>query len=275
MKKRLLILICCCLIMLSCGPASTTKNIAVIGKKNSIQEPKLKISDKKLVIASKLDTKKIIFSSKVIYETSDASKNNKNGYFINFKYPNMQGLVNQEIQNNINKDIKTKVETLTKNYQKDNQVVSNEFFTAITYNVLSIKFIISLDKPTWPPRNKPIYKIMTINYDLNSGREIQLENLFKPSSNYLQIISDAVLADLKEQSRNSSDLINITEADIKEITAPKIENYRNFLFNPKGITIFFVNDKVLYHKANYPKVLILYGKIESLFAPSTMLCRLG
>ena len=112
---------------------------------------------------------------------------------------------------------------------------------------------------------------MTINYNLNSGKEIQLENLFKPASNYLQIISDAAIVDLREQSRNSSDLINVSEANIKEITAPKIENYRNFLFNPKGITIFFANDKDLYHNANYPKVLILYGKIESLLGDMTLI----
>ena len=121
MKKRLLILICCCPILLSCVPAITTKNIAVIvDKKSSIQEPNAK--------PKILDTKTIIFKTKAIYETSDASKNSKDGYFINFKYPNMHGLANQEIQNNINNDIKAKIEILTKNYQKDNQVVSSEFF---------------------------------------------------------------------------------------------------------------------------------------------------
>ena len=259
MKKRLSILICCCLFLQACGPTVTKKNMAVVPQKN-------KIADNKVIVAPKLDTKNIVFTTHVIYETTD-------DYFINCKYPIMQGLANYEIQNRINNNIKTKIANLIKNYQQDNQVISSEFSAFITNNILSIKFVISLDKPTWPPRNKPIYKIMTINYDLNSGKKIQLENLFKSKANYLQVISASALADLKEQLHNSSDLINITEADIKEITAPKIENYRNFLFNPKGITIIFANDKIAPNKANYPKVLILYGKIESMLAPSGPLVR--
>jgi hypothetical protein len=290
MKNQLfiIILLSCCPLLLSCGTTNIQKK-QISEKKDHTQKLNAKVPDihekpksppsrgqaceddnlgehLQKQNASKLDTKNLKFDTKIIHEVNNKVKDNT--YVIDFKYPVIDGLTNQEVQNNINNDLKTKAETWIKNYKKDNQVVSSEFLTVVTNNWLSIKFTISIDKSTWPPLNKPLYNIMTLNYDLNSGKEVHLENLFKPSSNYLPVISDAALADLKEQLKNNSDLSNISEADIKEITAPKPENYRNFLFNNKGITIIFVNDKISHRKANYPKVLILYGKIENLFVPS-------
>jgi hypothetical protein len=262
MKKTLLVLIWCCPLLISCAKAPKPKAVTIH------QEQRNKIVVKKHNYP-KLNIKNLKFGVKVIHEASDASKKSNNVYFINFKYPVMDSLTNRNIQDHINGNIKTKVEAWIKNYKKDNQVVTDEFATTVInmpkgYNFLSIKFTICIDKSTWPPLNKPIYKIMTLNYDLDDGKEMHLENLFKPSSNYLPIIAAAALADLKEQSKNSSDLINISEADIKAMTAPKPENYRNFLFNDKGIIFILENDKILHYQANYPKVLILYGKIEKL-----------
>jgi|GEM_PF-5243117 len=219
------------------------------------------VNDKTNFIAKQaISPKKINVDTKIINEINNASKNNT--YLINFKYPNITGLNNLEIQNNLNNNIKTRIENWIKNYKKDNQIINSEFQTEVTNNFLSIKFTISIEPSNWSPINKPIYKVVTLNYDLNNSKEIYLEKLLGSAPNYLQIISNIALADLKEQLKNSSDLSNIPEATIKEITAPKLENYQTFVFNKKGITIIFNNDKILNHKTNYPKVLILYGKIE-------------
>lgn len=208
-----------------------------------------------------LDTKNIKFDSATIHEEA------KKKSYIDFKYPIMIGASDQAMQDAINNQIKTAVTAWVNNYKNDNQIATDDFTTTITNNLLSIKFVVNLDQATWPPSNNPIYKILTLNYDLNTKKEIHLADIFKPSSNYLQVLSAAALADLKEQLKNNSDLINISEDKIKEMTAPKPENYQNFLFNAKGITFIFENDKMALHKANYPKVLILYGKIEDLIDP--------
>jgi len=71
----------------------------------------------------------------------------------------------------------------------------------------------------------------TINYDLNTGRELALGDLFLPGSNYLDAIKNICINELRKQPYFDS--FTTSGAD------PTVENYRNWNITPLGLMITF------------------------------------
>jgi hypothetical protein len=75
-----------------------------------------------------------------------------------------------------------------------------------------------------------------VNYDLANGRQIKLADLFPGSPDYLARLADKAAAALKEKF--AKDEIPF-EDYAQEGTAPKAENYQNFLINEDALVIIF------------------------------------
>ena len=75
-----------------------------------------------------------------------------------------------------------------------------------------------------------LYSI-TLNYDLGQGRELALNDLFLPNSNYLETISNYCVAELKKQPYSDSFFLDGAK--------PTTENYRNWNITAEGLMITF------------------------------------
>jgi hypothetical protein len=72
---------------------------------------------------------------------------------------------------------------------------------------------------------------ITLNYDLNQGRELALGELFLQDSNYLATIADYCKTELSKQP--------FFEGPFAEGADPTLENYSNWNITPDGLMITF------------------------------------
>jgi len=82
----------------------------------------------------------------------------------------------------------------------------------------------------------------TFCFSVNPTFEIKLEDLFDSKSNYLEFISAYCIKELLKPlgyGIDSSKSKDYVESFLKDGVSPKLDNFRNFLFNDKEMTIMF------------------------------------
>ncbi|HSM69973.1 MAG TPA: DUF3298 domain-containing protein [Anaerolineales bacterium] len=99
----------------------------------------------------------------------------------------------------------------------------------------------------------------TLNYDLGEGRELSLEDLFMPGSNYLETISNFCITELRKQPY--SDSFTTEGAD------PRLENYRNWNITPDGLMITFDTYQVAPGAAGPQIILVPYEQLTEMIDP--------
>lgn len=100
---------------------------------------------------------------------------------------------------------------------------------------------------------------MTLNYDLEQGRELALGDLFLPGSGYLEEISKYCIAELGKQPFFDGPFTTGTE--------PTAENYRNWNITPEGLMITFDTYQVAPGAAGPQVIVIPYGQLSALIGP--------
>jgi hypothetical protein len=86
-----------------------------------------------------------------------------------------------------------------------------------------------------------------LNYNIKTGQEIKLADVFPGQSDYLQKISDSCIADLTKQITKS---LGSTDGTwIKDGAGPKEENFSTFLINKDNIIFYFPQYQVAYYAA--------------------------
>lgn len=101
---------------------------------------------------------------------------------------------------------------------------------------------------------------ITLNYDLDQGKELALANLFLPNSNYLEAIADYCKSELSKQP--FYDGAFTTGAD------PIAENYRNWNITPDGLMITFDEYQVAPYAAGPQVVQVPLDAIRPVVDPN-------
>ena len=94
----------------------------------------------------------------------------------------------------------------------------------------------------------------TITYDLEAGSDVNLANLFRPGSTYLQVISNYCLAQLK------SKIPHLVTANIDATPG----NYQSWNITPNGLLITFDENLVA---ADAQQVVIPYTDLKDVIDP--------
>ena len=103
-----------------------------------------------------------------------------------------------------------------------------------------------------------LYSI-TINYDLNQGKELTLADLFLPDSNYLEIISKYCITELGKQPG--------FEGPFADGAKPTPENYHNWNITPDGLLITFDMYQVAPGASGPQQVLVPYSELRGMIDP--------
>lgn len=105
----------------------------------------------------------------------------------------------------------------------------------------------------------PLPYSMTLNYDLNAGRALSLPDLFKPRSNYLQVISDYAVKALVKKLGDNSDSETIAHG-----AAPSSENFKSWNVTRRGLHITFDPYQVAAYAFGPQEVVIPYTALRSI-----------
>ena len=100
----------------------------------------------------------------------------------------------------------------------------------------------------------------TVNYDLKNGKQINLSDLFKPGSKYLQTLAQYCMADLKKQSKAKDDML--PDDEIQSGAGPSAKNYRSWKITKKGLGINFDAYQVGPYAAGPQYVLVPYANLK-------------
>jgi hypothetical protein len=101
---------------------------------------------------------------------------------------------------------------------------------------------------------------ITLNYDLNQGKELALADLFLPNTDYLGAISNYCIAELSKQP--------FFEGAFADGAQPKLENYSRWNITPDGLMITFDNGQVGPYAAGPQQVVVPYAELKALIDPA-------
>lgn len=102
----------------------------------------------------------------------------------------------------------------------------------------------------------------SFNYDFNRHAVINLPDLFLTRSNYLKVISDYAIRELKKVT---------TATDAESGAAPKAENYASWNITPAGLKITFDRYLVGPYAAGEHEVVIPYSLLKPIIKPDGLL----
>jgi len=104
-----------------------------------------------------------------------------------------------------------------------------------------------------------------VNYDLKTGKQLNLSDLFKPGSKFLQVIATYAIADLKKQSQEKGS--ELPDDLIQSGAGASAKNYRSWKITRKGLGINFDPYQVGPYAAGAHYVLVPYATLKEVINP--------
>ncbi|HUI88893.1 MAG TPA: DUF3298 domain-containing protein [Anaerolineales bacterium] len=105
----------------------------------------------------------------------------------------------------------------------------------------------------------PYHSNYTFNYDLEAGKDIALNNLFLPNTDYLGALSKYCAAQLGTR--------DIDFKDFSQGADPTADNYKNWNIAPDGLMITFDEYQVAAYVAGPQVVTVPYSELKNLIDP--------
>jgi len=102
----------------------------------------------------------------------------------------------------------------------------------------------------------PYLYSLSVNYDLDQGRELALSDLFLSNSNYLEAISNYCIVQLSQR--------DIAFEASSSGAAPTPENYRNWNITADGLMITFDESQVAANAAGPQTVNVPYSELQAI-----------
>jgi hypothetical protein len=106
----------------------------------------------------------------------------------------------------------------------------------------------------------PYHYTQTLNFDIEQGRQIPMDSLFQPGSDYLQRIADYCKAELATR--------DIAFGQFSSGADPTQENYRNWNITGAGLLITFDEYQVAPYAAGPQTVVIPYSSLSDVIDPA-------
>ncbi len=182
----------------------------------------------------------------VTKEIKDSSETLR--YEVRAKYPQVEGLKEKKIQEDINKKIYRAANDNLKSFIKDisEWEIPKDLTDVYSYmeidfesytldeNVFSFAFYI---ESYYAGAAHPNHWTASMNWDLKNGKIIAFKDLFKPSSKYLEKISAYCIEDLKLQAKIND--YEFFEDMLYDGAGPKDSSFVNYNLVQKGLQITF------------------------------------
>jgi hypothetical protein len=210
---------------------------------------------------------------KVIKEANKAKH-----YTIDAEYPQIEGdprfdAFNREARNLITKDVaafrtsetseETDTSTETPAETMDSTLDIGYEIRYATDDLISVEFTEGSYERGAAHGNS---NTTVVNYDVKNGKKLALADLFSPKSNFLSVISEYCLKDLRERSKKDKDAM-FDEEMMKSGASPRADNYQAWAITKKGLWITFDPYAVAPYAAGPQHVLVTYSALKDILKP--------
>jgi hypothetical protein len=214
----------------------------------------------------------------LVFESRNEESQEYN-YKMDLKYPQLSGEALNEASQHFNTKMKDFTDSETTEFESkinDNLEAVKKLPPNLQKNTFTLNFNASVFNVTdtvlmgirfnkeynYAGDAHPSHDIEVYNYDLTTGKEITLDDIFSPGSNYLKFISEYCRKELTKRMKVQK--VALIPAGLD----PKIENYDMWNVEPDGLLFIFDEGQVVPYVAGQPEVFISYKTLKALITPS-------
>jgi len=135
---------------------------------------------------------------------------------------------------------------------------------------------ISFSEDTFSSGAHPNHDFFTLTYDLKTGRELKLAELFKPGVNYLKVIADYSRKDLQSRKDpDSGENLELATDIFADGVKPTAGNFKDWALTKKGLLILFPPYQVAAYAYGPQTVIVPYAQLKSIAAPGSPILRMA
>lgn len=159
------------------------------------------------------------------------------------EYAQIEGLLDKDIQNNINKRLKETAKKLKEGNRRTFSQVTANFSNILSVNIYNED-----------------YKRETINIDLSTGNDIELKDVFVSSAPLNSLIMEGVYRSLAwdklfenyEKNEGSIDMNKVDTSQYEDIALKVVNNFKarendvQFYITTEGVTIYGITDQNMF-----------------------------
>jgi Protein of unknown function (DUF3298)/Deacetylase PdaC len=201
--------------------------------------------------------------------------NKKLKYEIDAEYPELTGSRDPNFEN-FNQAAKALVTREVNEFRKSVTEASEEQIAGETGSDLGIGYTVVLARDDlisvqfdtgsyYRGAAHPNSHSQVLNFDLNRGSALRLQDLFTPGAKYLQTIADYCIQDLKKQSSLKDGMLD--DSSIESGAAADAKNYESWIITRKGLGINFDAYQVGPYAAGPQFVLVPYSALKVMIKP--------
>jgi len=202
---------------------------------------------------------------KTVYRLeSNNIREKKPEFSIQVSYPRIKNLPNIPLQEKLNQQIQQVPDQLLKDFKArlllKPKNLNQPWILSLEYREeFKSQFYLSLlfEGDRFCSEAHPFPQLSTQTYELSTGRELTLNQLFKPNSQFLQVISAYCIGYLKKHNDPKHMWIDTG-------AAPKAGNYRYFTLTQEGLKIIFPKAQVAPYVNGEIEVIVPYHNIKNL-----------
>lgn len=135
---------------------------------------------------------------------------------------------------------------------------------------------VSFGEDTFTGGAHPNHDFYTLTYDLKTGRELKLADLFKPGAKYLTTIAAYAIKDLKgRKDPETGENMGLATDIFEDGAKPTAENYANWNVTKKGLLITFPPYQVAAYAYGPQSVIVPYSVLKDIARGDGALGKVG
>lgn len=113
----------------------------------------------------------------------------------------------------------------------------------------------------------PAHAMASVNFDLATGRDIALGDLFAPGSDYLAVIASSSAADVARQIREGAYASSQSYIDQSGGLLPDPANFQVFSITPEGLIVYFQEYQVGPYASGRTSTTIPWSALSGILNP--------
>jgi hypothetical protein len=199
----------------------------------------------------------------------------KDFYIINVQYPQFSNMASKENQDKLNGKLNNFVLEAIREFKERAgkseifEGMKNGFYADYIVNFFSEKYLsLKLDvSGYYSGAAHPNNYALVFNYDIENGRYLELDDMFNPDSDYLNVIANLSRQGLFEILKDND--LEALGTGIEAGTAPEQGNYQKFGFSDYGFIVYFDADQVAPYAFGPQTVEISFTELADYFSPAS------
>lgn len=166
----------------------------------------------------------------------------ENGYEANIVTPQIEGLLDKNLQDKLNEEFKENANSVISAFEKDVKALKEEFGDKTVHMGIEYNYLVKTDSEdilaldvymlNTAASSSTVHKFYTI--DKKSGELLTLKGLFKEDTDYVSVLSNYIVEEMKRMNKEDGGMFWVDQEEAFEESFKSIKDDQNFYINDDG-----------------------------------------